>query len=208
MLQNTPSGGCVRLVCLISVFGLLAGCILLDLLATNPFGLGTLVFGRTAQAQPQVHAQLVLTGSYSVVGGPSLPPSFINTVLARAGSPAQGTGQSLYDLSQRYHIDDAYALAFFQHESSYGRNGMARTTRSLGNIRCAGYATCLSGFRAYPTWQAGYADWYHLIATAYVARGLTTVPRIIPVYAPSGDVSGYIRAVETSVTQWQKRGQV
>ena len=37
-----------------------------------------------------------------------------------------GTGQALYDLSVQSQIDDAFALAFFQHESAFGTTGMAR----------------------------------------------------------------------------------
>lgn len=153
-------------------------------------------------------AALPLHPSYDVRGRPSLSPAFINRVLAAAHSPAQGTGQALYDLSARYGIDDAYALAFFQHESAFGTTGVARLTRSLGNIRCSpGYA-CMQGFRAYPSWETGYADWYHLIATLYIGQWhLLTVGEIVPRYAPAADgndVAGYIRAVEQDVTGWQQ----
>jgi hypothetical protein len=123
----------------------------------------------------------------SVVGGPSLSADVVNRVLAGAGSPAQGTGQALYDLSVTYQIDDAYALATFQKESSFGRAGVARETHSLGNIICAGYPTCLGRFRSYRTWEEAYTDFYRLIAREYVASGLTTVETIIPKYAPSSE---------------------
>src|SRR5689334_14555272 len=73
----------------------------------------------------------------SITGRPTLSPEFLNQVLQEAHSPAQGTGQALYALSVQYGIDDAYALAFFKHESQYGTTGVARSTRSLGNIRCS-----------------------------------------------------------------------
>src|SRR5258708_5693109 len=103
-----------------------------------------------------------------VMGAPSLSPDFLNRVLAQGHSPAQGTGQALYDLSRQYQIDDAYALAFFKAESQYATTGMARVTRSLGNIRCAGYASCINGYRAYASYQQGYQDWYQLIRNLYV----------------------------------------
>jgi hypothetical protein len=137
----------------------------------------------------------------SVVGGPSLSASFVNDVLSAAGSPAVGTGQSLYDLSVQYHIDDAYALATFQHESSYGKYGAASVDHSLGNINCAGYATCDGRFRFYATWAQGYADFYRLIVQVYVAQGRTTIATIIPVYAPSNenDVEGYIASLRQTI---------
>jgi len=143
----------------------------------------------------------------TVVGKPSISAATITRVLAAAHSTAQGTGAALYADGVTYGIDPAYALAFFQHESEFGTTGVARVTKSLGNIRCTpGYA-CIDGFRAYATWQAGYVDWYRLIRLLYVNQWhLTTVEQIIPVYAPSGDhnnVSAYINAVEQAVNQWR-----
>jgi hypothetical protein len=144
----------------------------------------------------------------SVIGTPSLRPSFVDRVLSRAHSPAQGTGQALYDLSKTYHIDDAYALAFFEHESAFGTTGMARVTHSLGNIRCSQGYVCINGYRAYGNWVAGYRDWFHLIAVLYIKQWhLTTVEKIIPVYAPPSDgnnVRGYIAAVERAVDDWRQ----
>ena len=93
----------------------------------------------------------------SVLGGPSLSADLINQVLASAGSPAAGTGQGLYDLSVQSGIDDAYALAVFEKESSFGRYGAGFEDHALGNIVCAGYPTCNGRFRWYPSWEAGYA---------------------------------------------------
>src|SRR4051794_35619807 len=73
----------------------------------------------------------------SIEGKPSLSAAFVDKVLSGASSKAAGTGQALYDLSKKYGIDDAYALAFFQHESTFGTGGVARATLSLGNIRCS-----------------------------------------------------------------------
>jgi hypothetical protein len=144
-------------------------------------------------------------GADSVVGAPSLSAAFVNQVLAAAGSPAAGTGQSLYDLSVQYHIDDAYALATFQHESSYGKYGYASVDHSLGNIVCAGYPTCNGRFRWYATWAQGFADFYQLIAREYVAHGLTTLTRILPVYAPSSenDTAGYIESIRRAMVDFR-----
>jgi hypothetical protein len=123
----------------------------------------------------------------SVLGGPSISADLINQVLSVAGSPAAGTGQSLYDLSRESGIDDAYALAVFEKESSFGTSGAGFENHALGNIVCAGYPTCNGRFRAYASWQDGYQDFYRLISQEYVARGLSTVEAITPVYAPSSE---------------------
>ena len=147
------------------------------------------------------------TGDYSVVGSPTINVAGIEQVLRLAHSPAVGTGDSLYSFGVQYGIDPIFALAFFKHESSFGLNGWAVVNRSLGNIRCTqGYA-CAGGYRAYASWQAGYEDWYKLIANLYVKQlHLVTVEQIIPVYAPAQDYNNedaYIRSVKLSVDTWR-----
>src|SRR5689334_15162924 len=78
----------------------------------------TLLAGHTQSGNSSV-------AGFSVVGGPSLSASFINQVLSTANSPAAGTGQVFYAQSVSTGIDDAYALAFFQHESTFGKFGVA-----------------------------------------------------------------------------------
>jgi hypothetical protein len=151
--------------------------------------------------------RIVQVAHQSIEGKPTLSAAFNDKVLAAAGSKAAGTGQALYDLSLKYGIDDAYALAFFQHESTFGSGGVARATLSLGNIRCSDGYQCIEGYRAYQSWQEGYEDWYRLIRTLYIGQWhLSTVEQIIPVYAPGSDhnnVAGYIAAVLKAVSTWR-----
>src|ERR1700694_1912009 len=101
--------------------------------------------------------------TYSVQGQPTISADFINQVLAHYHSPSAHKGQALYDDGVKYGIDPVYALAFFLHESSFGTTGVATITHSLGNIRAtAGYHQ-YEGYRLYPTWEAGFEDWYKLI---------------------------------------------
>jgi hypothetical protein len=147
------------------------------------------------------------SGAYSVVGQPSLSADFINQVLDHYHSPATGKGQSLYNYGVKYGIDPVYALAFFMHESSFGKTGVARVTRSLGNIRVSEGYQQYDGYRKYRTWEDGFEDWYKLISDQYVRQwNLITVDEIIPVYAPSSDnndVAAYIQAVKTAVDTWR-----
>lgn len=162
----------------------------------------------SASGSAQLVDQADATNScFCVTGKPTISAAFIGQVLASSHSPASGTAQALYNLGVKSGINPVYALAIFKHESLFGRAGMARITLSLGNIRCSPGYRCINGYRAYRSWQAGYADWYHLMATVYVAHGLMTIPHIIPVYAPASDgndVNGYIAAIEQSVTLWQE----
>jgi hypothetical protein len=148
-------------------------------------------------------------GSYDVVGPPTVSVDQIEKVLVRYGSPAAGLGQKLYDLGMKYGVNPAYALAFFVHESGCGTKGVARFSKSLGNIRWTeGYAS-YEGYRSYSTWEAGMEDWYKLVTELYIRGwGLRTVDAIIPVYAPSSDgnnPTGYIASVKYLVDSWRGR---
>lgn len=162
------------------------------------------------------------TGPYSVLSKPTISAAFINQILSAYNSPAAGKGQQLYDLGVQYGIDPAFALAFFQHESSFGKFGEANTTLSLGNLRCIPNAACINSsgqtcapgdscYAAFPTWEAGFEAWYKLIRNLYVAGwGLSTIPQIIPKYAPSADnnnEAAYIASVEHSIDVWHS-GQI
>lgn len=141
------------------------------------------------------------SGSYNVIGKPTIMPAYINHVLCSAQSPACGTGEQLYNDGVQAGIDPAYALAFFRHESSYGRYGIAHDNLGLGNIRCTSGYTCLNGFRAYASWDAGYKDWYALIVYYANVLGKRTIPDIVRTYAPDteNNTEGYIIAVEQDV---------
>lgn len=212
MQKQSPQSrkGYVTYVVIVGAALVIMGLNIVQTWPNNAIGYGLGVSHPFSSDAPTVtiHAQLFTGNGQSVLGRPSLSPTFINRVLLAARSPAQGTGQSLYDLSKQSGIDDAYALAFFKHESEYGTTGVARQTLSLGNIRCSVGYQCVQGYRAYSSWQAGYADWYHLLAALYIDTWhLMTVEQIVPVYAPASngnDVNGYIAAVEQSVAAWRQ----
>lgn len=148
-----------------------------------------------------------LDTTYEVTGSPTISAEFIDQVLDNYGSPASGKGQALYDLGMKYGIDPVYALAFFMHESSFGTTGVARVTLSLGNIRATAGYTSYEGYRKYKTWEEGFEDWYRLIKKQYVQKWkLSTVDKIIPVYAPSSDnndEAAYIQSVKNAVDSWR-----
>lgn len=153
------------------------------------------------------------SGEHSIVRAPTLTAAQVDHVLESYGSPAAGTGSDWVSLGQRYGIDPAYALAFFVVESTAGTaQGWAgwkedgSSTHNIGNIICAGYATCHGRFRDYASWQEGIEDWYKLIAVEYVeGRHVQTVEQIIPIYAPSfeNDVPAYVNNVEQMVAKWR-----
>lgn len=163
--------------------------------------------------EPRMQPMSAPPGETSIVGAPSLTIEEIDAILAAYGSPAAGNGRDFYNLGVDYGIDPAYAVAFFIHESSAGTaSGWAgikpdgSTTHNVGNIICAGYATCFNRFRDYSSWSEGIEDWYKLIAVEYIeGRGAYTVEQIIPIYAPSfeNNVPGYIQSVNSLVQGWR-----
>src|SRR5260370_14577698 len=110
--------------------------------------IGCIVFMVIAGIQAYQHpptGNYVVTihvSDYTLEGPPTVTASFIDQVLAHAGSPAAGTGQTLYSLGVQDGIDPVYALAFFHHESSFGTTGEATVTHSLGNERCIADRPC------------------------------------------------------------------
>lgn len=160
----------------------------------------------------RLRAAFYTEGDYSVVGKPTISVQLIDKVLATYHSPAKEKGQALYDYGVQYNIDPAYALAFFMHESSFGTAGVAKVTHSLGNIRSTPGYPDYQGYRLYPTWEAGFEDWYKLISQQYVnAWGLYTVDQIIPVYAPASDnndEAAYIQSIKGAVDAWRNGSAV
>lgn len=145
--------------------------------------------------------------AYALEGAPTLSVRQIEAVLRQYGSPAAGSGQKMYDLGVKYGINPAFALAFFVHESGCGTQGVARFSKSLGNIRWTEGFDSYEGYRSYPSWAAGMEDWYVLIKTLYIEGwGLRTVDAIIPTYAPSADrndPAAYIASVKQLVDSWR-----
>jgi hypothetical protein len=160
------------------------------------------------QANSQSHDRTPITHlhAYVLPVKPSVSVDFINQVLDYYHSPAAGKGQALYDDGVKYGIDPVYALAFFMQESTFGTQGIATVTHSLGNIRANSGDPQYHGYRMYSTWEAGFADWYKLMARQYIGQWkLTTVDQIVPIYAPgsdNNDVTTYISNVKNAVDVW------
>ncbi len=148
---------------------------------------------------------------YTVLGKPTISVAMINRILTAYNSPAAGMGQSLYNLGVQYDIDPVFALAFFMHESTFGTEGEAKSSLSLGNLRCIPNAQCIDNYAWFSSWEAGFQAWYELIRNLYVAQwGLTTIDQIIPRYAPPADNNNdnaYISSLKLSIDTWHA-GQV
>ncbi|WP_165423251.1 glucosaminidase domain-containing protein [Ktedonosporobacter rubrisoli] len=160
---------------------------------------------------PAVHLPLQqqpsIPFSDTVMGGPDMTAVQVDHVLQ--GSPAQGIGDELTNLSKQYQIKSSFALAMFHYESNFGREGVARITKSWGNIKCTSGWKCdpTGNYRMYATYADGLADFFEVIKQYYFPEGRTTVASILPKYAPAYDhnnVSKYIASVRRDMQHYQE----
>lgn len=159
-----------------------------------------------AQAQGSLNGAFGAISGDSVLGPPTISAAKIDQVLATYNSPAEGMGQTMYDLGIKYGIDPAYCLAFFIHESTAGTKGVATVTKSIGNIRVTPGYQDYQGYRKYNSWDEGIEDWYKLIRDLYINEWkLVTLQQIIPVYAPpiENDTDHYVETVRNQVNGWR-----
>lgn len=133
-------------------------------------------------------------------------------------SPAAPVANELYDIIVENGLDPGVALAFFAHESQFCTTGVCRSMdlRNWGALRRPVRAsraaevvqTQKGPFTRYHSFQDGLRDWCDLIKYRYIARGLDTVDKAVPVYAPASDgnvPTAYINAIYRAVASWQGR---
>lgn len=123
---------------------------------------------------------------YTLKAKPRITYAVFAAVLKSAGSPVSTTGetQACWNALYKYGIDAALALAQFDKESSYGKNGIARANKSWGNLKGADHK-----FKKYKTWADGAADYAHLLAgPSYAGDPKYNTARKMPFrYAPKAD---------------------
>lgn len=150
-------------------------------------------------------------------------------VLQQAKSPAADVASECYDEFVAAGLDPAVGLAFFEHESTYGRSGAARSSHNWGNIRPTRtgwlerlgwhdgvYESTTTGrfllFRDRDgepdgsAWIRSARMWARLISELYVRDWhLSEVRSILVKYAPGRDRNNpghYADVVEEAVASW------
>lgn len=123
---------------------------------------------------------------FTILASPRMSEGGFATILERASSPASGESVACYAAFAERGVDPCLALAVFSHESSFGEAGIARETRSWGNIRRAG------AFVSYASWADGARDAAALLAiyghNLIVPGRMTATARSFPhVWAPTAD---------------------
>lgn len=142
---------------------------------------------------------------------PRISQAQFNRVLENYKSPCAPFGAECYEIIAASGLDPAVALAFFGHESVFGTRGITTETKNWGNVRTPYKTERAIGkhpknFAIYATWQDSLRDWCDRINERYIQqRGLDTVEKVVPVYAPSFDGNvpqTYIEHVNKLVAEW------
>lgn len=121
-------------------------------------------------------------GSSPIVHQPTISVQTIKWELQQRGSPLSTADATyIYQESQRYNIDDAFAIAVWAEETQDGRTAYAGTY-NIGNMEVSDpkqphitvYNPNLHLFRIYPDWQASIDDWFSQTGIDYVKGGFAT----------------------------------
>jgi hypothetical protein len=181
---------------------------------------GSIAFGSLLLLEP---TPLASQSALTFVAAPRISKATFGAVLRRGTgggpSPAAPLADELYDIFVGYGLDPGVALAFFAHESQlctvgvcaeYNTRNWGAQRRAVKPARVVGVVPGRTGtFVRFGSWQDGARDWSELILGRYVNRGLDTVDKAVPVYAPAGDGGNvpvsYIRAIYRYVAAWQGR---
>ncbi|MBV9230337.1 MAG: glucosaminidase domain-containing protein [Chloroflexi bacterium] len=127
----------------------------------------------------------------NIVGQPSLPASTVDAIFARVGSPMAGTGKVVEQVSAQTNVDDAFALAVWWTETNDGAAGVGRTNRNPGGVRGSpGFPSAYS-YTMYPSYAAAVTDWFNVLNSRYVSRGLTSAYTICYPYVGTSSAASW-----------------
>lgn len=148
---------------------------------------------------------------YPVIGAPSIDVRTFQTVLTAAHSPAAGEAPAMYAAIRSYGVDPGVVLAIMQHESGFGKAGIAvGRNNGFGDRYYAGAAafgaTNRGGWAAFPTWAAGAAYTASLLASHGKQANGGTARTFPNWYAPSSDGNNpqaYGVAVVNAINSWR-----
>lgn len=109
------------------------------------------------------------------VGPPSLSAATVDSIFRGMGSGMVGTGSTVERISRQYNIDDAFALGVWYVETNDGMAGVGLNDRNPGSVRGSpGYPAAYDGYTIYPSFATAIGDWFNIVSTRYVNRGLSS----------------------------------
>lgn len=131
----------------------------------------------------------------SVLGPTRLDSTLVNSIFQHAGSPMNGTGDVVVQASRETNIDAAFALAVWWAETNDGAAGVGINNHNPGGVRSSsGYPVDSGNFTVYPSYGAAIEDWFQIVKSRYIDRGLTTVASISGPYV-GGNTGSWVSKV-------------
>lgn len=161
----------------------------------------------------------------SVLHKPRMSRAGFMAVLENENSPAAPVGGPCFDAIAAQGVDPAVGLAFFKHESSFGKAGAAVSRHNWGNLRPGTWAISrgladgqLGNFLLFRdretempgwSWVRSAGCWAILIREFYCEKwDKQTVEDIVPKYAPAADgnaPTAYIADIVDTVATWAQK---
>ena len=147
---------------------------------------------------------------YPILGPPTLSFDQFAGILRGAGSPAASEASGLWTAATSRGVDPGVFLAIFQHESGFGRAGVAVHSRNPGNLRTADPSfggVRRNGFEYFGSWTAGANATAALLASGLYGRsaGYNTARKLPFRWAPSSDgnaPASYGSALVANLNRW------
>lgn len=160
------------------------------------------------------------TDSWSLDHKPSITSDQFDSILRAYSSPASGVGSYVTRYATDKHIDTAYILYMFIHESTAGTNPAwagiktdGTYTHNPGNVICVDEYPCYGRFADLPDWNTGFELMIDLLveyrdgAKQFYggSKRHTTIDEAIATWAPSSenDTDGYINSLHEHVSKWR-----
>jgi hypothetical protein len=148
---------------------------------------------------------------FPLFGPPSISLAKFTSVLQAAHSPIAGSASGVYNAFVAQGVDPAIGLAISQHESSYGKAGIAVGRNNPYGDRYYASAAAfggknVGGWVRFPSYTAAAQYEAHLLATGY--RGFTA-RTFAQKYAPSSDgnnPSSYGNSIVRLLASWSGHG--
>jgi hypothetical protein len=137
-----------------------------------------------------------------VVGPPSVPATAVDALFTRLGSPMVGTGRVVEEASRKTNIDDAFALAVWWAETNDGMAGVGRGYHNPGGVQASpNYPR--NGYTIYPSYAAAVTDWFNIVQSRYINRGLTSVYTIAYPYVGTSGAPTWANKVMNYMTSYR-----
>ncbi|GCE10445.1 hypothetical protein KTT_03040 [Tengunoibacter tsumagoiensis] len=163
-----------------------------------------LLGGALSLAWQSQQAAITHADASTIVGPPSLPAATVETILKRLGSPMAGNGQVIEQAARDTNIDDAFALAVWWTETNDGAAGVGAGYHNPGGVRGSGaYAIGGGGYTIYPTYADGITDWFNIVKSRYINRGLTTVYTLCTPYVGTSSAYSWADKVVNNMSRYR-----